>query len=73
MDLIDKTREALNNAIALCKPGVEFKMIGDAIRYFIESTNSMPQQLTCYSETADGKYGISEDFCGHGIGKTLTD
>jgi methionine aminopeptidase len=78
-ELVQKTREALERAIAVCRPGAEFKMIGDAIkcglllvscRFSIGWKNTHSSTGNA-SEVADGKFGISEDFCGHGIGTSF--
>lgn len=50
--LIDTTREALQGAIALCKPGVPFNAVGAFIAPLAASRG----------------YSVVRQFCGHGIG-----
>jgi len=50
--LVEVTREALDKAIAICGPGVEFKKIGATI-------NEIADRY---------RYGVVEHFVGHGVG-----
>ncbi|KAF9975267.1 Methionine aminopeptidase 1D, chloroplastic/mitochondrial [Actinomortierella ambigua] len=52
-DLVDRTKEALDKAIAICKPGVPFNQIGKTIQGVADKYG----------------YTISQEFSGHGIGK----
>ncbi|KAF0687369.1 Aste57867_20892 [Aphanomyces stellatus] len=53
--LIATTQRALDDAIAICKPGVSFRSIGARIHEVA---------------SAEG-FGIVHEFCGHGIGKSF--
>jgi methionyl aminopeptidase len=53
--LISTTKQALDAAISICKPGVPYALIGEVIERVIAPTG----------------FGIVRDFCGHGIGKTF--
>ena len=53
--LVESTKLALNAAIAICKPGVEFKQIGATIQKVAEQN----------------KLNVVRDFCGHGVGKVF--
>lgn len=53
MDLVNHTKEALDKGIAICGPGVPFSEIGRVIGEFASKKG----------------YSVSENFCGHGIGK----
>ena len=50
--LITQTRLALDNCIALCKPGVPLYAIGDEVQRIADENG----------------YGVVPGFCGHGIG-----
>ncbi|KAH8938785.1 hypothetical protein BDL97_15G000300 [Sphagnum fallax] len=50
--LVEVTREALDKAIAICGPGVEFKKIGATINEIADMY----------------RYGVVEHFVGHGVG-----
>ncbi|KAI8360354.1 peptidase M24, structural domain-containing protein [Mortierella sp. GBAus27b] len=52
-DLVERTKEALDAAIAVCGPGVPLKRIGKTIQDIADGYH----------------YTISEQFSGHGIGK----
>ncbi|KAG6552147.1 hypothetical protein Mapa_006249 [Marchantia paleacea] len=51
--LVEVTREALDKAISICGPGVEFKKIGKVIHDIADKY----------------KYGVVRHFVGHGVGK----
>ncbi|GBG71933.1 hypothetical protein CBR_g10870 [Chara braunii] len=51
--LVRVTKEALDKAIAICSPGVEFKKIGKTIHDYADRY----------------KYGVVRHFVGHGIGR----
>jgi methionyl aminopeptidase len=53
--LVDTTRESLERAIAIVGPGTTLGDIGSTIQLFVESKG----------------YSVVEDFCGHGIGKSM--
>lgn len=50
---LNVTEEALAAAIAICKPGVEFKQIGSVIHALADKHN----------------YGVVKQFVGHGVGR----
>ncbi|KAG0290531.1 Methionine aminopeptidase 1D, chloroplastic/mitochondrial [Linnemannia gamsii] len=52
-ELVDRTKEALDEAIAICRPGVPFNQIGKTIQAIADRHG----------------YTVSEQFSGHGIGK----
>ncbi|KAI8825170.1 peptidase M24, structural domain-containing protein [Fimicolochytrium jonesii] len=52
LHLVAATKDAMNNAIALCGPGVPLNQIGHSISTHAHASN----------------YTTSPDFCGHGIG-----
>jgi len=51
--LCEATKEALNKAIAICKPGVQIKEIGRVIHAIADRE----------------KFGVNKIFCGHGVGR----
>lgn len=51
--LVQTTREALMRAVEVCKPGVGFKEIGNAVQTLADRKG----------------YAVSPHFCGHGIGR----
>lgn len=53
--LLTTTRECLDGAIALCKPGVPFRAIGAFIEPLANSRG----------------FSVVRQFCGHGIGRTF--
>lgn len=53
--LVTCTREALDNAIAICKPGVQLKRIGEEVQKVAERES----------------YGVVPGFTGHGIGADM--
>jgi methionyl aminopeptidase len=55
--LVDVTKESLDRAIALVKPGCFLGDIGHAIQSFVESKG----------------FSVVRDFCGHGIGRVFHD
>ena len=56
MVLVHKTREALQEAIRVCGPGIPISRIGDKIQDFVDLNTT---------------FSIVRDFCGHGIGETF--
>ena len=52
-NLVDITKEALQRAIKILKPGLNLGDIGHEIQSFVESNG----------------YSVVRDFCGHGIGR----
>lgn len=52
-ELVERTQESLDEAIAICKPGVPLNQIGKTIQKIADRYG----------------YSISEQFSGHGIGK----
>jgi methionyl aminopeptidase len=56
-ELVDATKEALDRAIALVRPGCFLGDIGHAIQSFVHAKG----------------FSVVEDFCGHGIGKVFHD
>lgn len=53
--LCEVTKEALEAAISICKPGVPYNMIGKTIHDVADKH----------------KYGVVRDFVGHGVGKVF--
>ena len=51
--LVERTKEALDQAIAICAPGVPLNNIGKTIQVLADQHG----------------YSVSEQFSGHGIGK----
>jgi methionyl aminopeptidase len=54
-DLVSRTKEALDRAIAVCMPGRPINVIGRAIESYAKRFN----------------YGVVRDFTGHGIGEAF--
>jgi methionyl aminopeptidase len=52
-ELVERTKEALDEAIAICRPGVPLNRIGKTIQAIADRHG----------------YTVSEQFSGHGIGK----
>jgi len=52
-ELVERTKESLDEAIAICRPGVPFNQIGKTIQAIADRYG----------------YSVSEQFSGHGIGK----
>lgn len=52
-ELVERTQESLDEAIAICKPGVPLNQIGKTIQKIADRYG----------------YSVSEQFSGHGIGK----
>lgn len=53
--LVEVTRESLDRAIAVCRPGAEFREIGNAINDLADEHG----------------YGVIRHFIGHGVGKVF--
>jgi methionyl aminopeptidase len=53
--LLERTRMSLYQAIALCVPGNRIGDLGHAVESYV----------------AQWGYGVVEDFCGHGVGRSL--
>eukprot|EP00955_Chlamydomonas_euryale_P101868 365377-Chlamydomonas_euryale.AAC.43 len=53
--LCETTRQALNDAIKVCKPGVPYKAIGSKIHNLADKH----------------KFGVVRDYVGHGVGKAF--
>ena len=51
--LVERTKESLDQAIAICRPGVPLNKIGKTIQALADEHG----------------YSVSEQFSGHGIGK----
>ncbi|KAG9417046.1 Methionine aminopeptidase 1D, chloroplastic/mitochondrial [Aphanomyces cochlioides] len=53
--LISTTKQALEESISLCKPGVPFNKIGSCIQAIASAAN----------------FTVNQEFCGHGIGRAF--
>lgn len=53
--LVEVTKEALDKAISICAPGVEYKKIGRVIQDIADKH----------------RYGVVQQFCGHGVGRVF--
>eukprot|EP00899_Mesostigma_viride_P026322 jgi/Mesvir1/6875/Mv09043-RA.1 len=53
--LIDVTRESLNRAIAICRPGAPYRLIGEEIQKLADANG----------------FGTVKNYVGHGIGQTF--
>ena len=51
--LVEATREALNRAIAMVKPGAMYRDVGNVISKYISTTG----------------FSVSKSYCGHGVGE----
>lgn len=54
-NVVNATKEALNAAIDVCRPGVDFREIGKAIELYTKKNHP--------------KLVLGKDFIGHGVGK----